>query len=153
MRHIDRECAVCYIQNKYPTKGASTMAYPYYSNSYPAYNPYNNYGPMSPQNAAGAQQIFSGQITRVNGKNGADALRLAPNSSVLLMDENDPIVWLKVTDGAGYATTTPYSIAPYQTALPVDVNSLEERVKRLEDLINGKSDDANVDGKRGQKAE
>lgn len=129
------------------------MAYPYYGNTYQPYNPYSNYMPTGPQNAAGAQQVFNGQITRVNGKNGADALRLAPNSSVLLMDENDPIVWLKVTDGAGYATTTPYSIAPYQTALPVDVNSLEERVKRLEDLINGKSDDANVDGKRGQKAE
>lgn len=98
-------------------------------------------------------KFSTAKIIRVNGKNGADALRLAPNSSVLLMDENDPIVWLKVTDGAGYATTTPYSIAPYHTALPVDVNSLEERVKRLEDLINGKSDDANVDGKRGQKAE
>lgn len=97
--------------------------------------------------------MYSGQITRVNGRNGADALRLAPNSSVLLMDENDPIVWLKVTDGAGYATVTPYSIAPYQAATPVDVNSLEERVKRLEEMINAKSDDANADGRRKQKAE
>ena len=114
---------------------------------------HNNYAPVSAQNAAGAQQMYSGQITRVNGRNGADALRLAPNSSVLLMDENDPIVWLKVTDGAGYATVTPYSIAPYQAAAPVDVNSLEERVKRLEEKLNAKSDDANADGRRKQKAE
>ena len=130
------------IQPNARGKECGAMAYPYYGNTYQPYNPYSNYMPTGPQNAAGAQQVFNGQIIRVNGKNGADALRLAPNSSVLLMDENDPIVWLKVTDGAGYAT-----------ALPVDVNSLEERVKRLEDLINGKSDDANVDGKRGQKAE
>ena len=28
------------------------------------------------------------QIIRVNGKNGAEAFRMAPNSSILLMDEN-----------------------------------------------------------------
>lgn len=126
----------------------------YFGNPYQmGYNPYSGYAPASPQNGAGAMQGFAGQITRVNGRNGADALRLAPNSSVLLMDENDPIVWLKVTDGAGYATVTPYSIAPYQAATPVDVNSLEERVKRLEEMINAKSDDANADGRRKQKAE
>ena len=126
----------------------------YFGNPYQmGYNPYSGYAPASPQNGAGAMQGFAGQITRVNGRNGADALRLAPNSSVLLMDENDPIVWLKVTDGAGYATVTPYSIAPYQAATPVDVNSLEERVKRLEDKLNAKSDDANADGRRKQKAE
>lgn len=126
----------------------------YFGNPYQmGYNPYSGYAPASPQNGAGAMQGFAGQITRVNGRNGADALRLAPNSSVLLMDENDPIVWLKVTDGAGYATVTPYSIAPYQAATPVDVNSLEERVKRLEEMINAKSDDANADGRRKPKAE
>ena len=126
----------------------------YFGNLYQmGYNPYSGYAPASPQNGAGAMQGFAGQITRVNGRNGADALRLAPNSSVLLMDENDPIVWLKVTDGAGYATVTPYSIAPYQAAAQVDVNSLEERVKRLEEKLNAKSDDANADGRRKQKAE
>lgn len=126
----------------------------YFGNPYQSmgYTPYG-YQPMTAQNASGCQQSLVCQITRVNGRNGADALRLAPNSSILLMDENDPIVWLKVTDGAGYATVTPYSIAPYQAAIPVDVNSLEERVKRLEEMIHAKSDDANVDGKRKQKSE
>ena len=116
-------------------------------------SPYGNYAPVGPQNAAGAPQTFAGQITRVNGRNGAEALRLAPNSSILLMDEHDPIVWLKVTDGAGYATVTPYSIAPYQTAAPVDVNSLEERVKRLEEMLNGKSDDGDAKPQRRAKSE
>lgn len=125
----------------------------YFGNPYqPMYNPYSCQ-PMTAQNAQGSQQAAMCQITRVNGRNGADALRLAPNSSILLLDENDPIVWLKVTDGAGYATVTPYTIAPYQAAIPVDVNSLEERVKRLEEKLNAKSDDANADGKRKQKSE
>ena len=124
----------------------------YFGNPYQmGYNPYSGYAPASPQNGAGAMQAFAGQITRVNGRNGAEAFRLAPNSSILLMDENDPIVWLKQTDGAGYATVTPYTVAPYQAAAPVDVNSLENRVKRLEEMLNAKSDDADATGKQ-QKA-
>ena len=76
------------------------------------------------------------EITRVNGRNGAEAYQLPPNSSGLLLDETAPIVWLAQTDGAGYKTLTPYSITPYQPAPPVDVQSLEERVKRLEELLN-----------------
>lgn len=76
------------------------------------------------------------EITRVNGQNGAEAYQLPPNSSNLLLDETAPIVWLVQTDGAGYKSLTPYTISPYQAAPPVDVQSLEERVKKLEELIN-----------------
>ena len=71
------------------------------------FNPYQpmgyggpyGYPSGGPQSAAGGPQAFMGQVTRVNGKGGAEAFRMAPNSSVLLMDEHDPIVWLKTTDG------------------------------------------------------
>ena len=78
----------------------------YFANPYQGYGSPYGYPSAAPQNAAGAPQAFGGQVTRVNGRNGADAFRMAPNSSILLMDENDPIVWLKQTDGAGYATDT-----------------------------------------------
>ena len=114
------------------------------------FNPYQPMGYGGPYGyPSGGPQAFMGQVTRVNGKGGAEAFRMAPNSSVLLMDEHDPIVWLKTTDGAGYATVTPYSVAPYQPAPVVDVNSLENRVKRLEEMLSGKPDDA--DAKRRQK--
>ena len=100
-----------------------------------------------------APGVWWARVTRVNGRNGADAFRMAPNSSILLMDENDPIVWLKQTDGAGYATVTPYTVTPYQAAAPVDVAGLENRVKRLEEMLSGKPDDADAPGKRKQKAE
>ena len=32
------------------------------------------------------------KFIKVNGRNGADAFRMAADSSVLLLDENDPIV-------------------------------------------------------------
>lgn len=115
---------------------------------------YNNYGGIYPpydrQMGTGGQMPQRCQVIKVNGRNGADAFRMAADSSVLLLDENDPIVWLKTTDGAGYPTITPYSIAPYQPAPEVNVNDLEIRIKRLEDILNGKSDDADVRAKRGK---
>lgn len=90
---------------------------PYYQNPYQPMGYNGQYGNYAPQNVAGAPQAFVCQITRVNGRNGAEAFRMAPNSSILLMDENDPIVWMKQTDGAGYATVTPYTVSPYQAIM------------------------------------
>lgn len=83
------------------------------------------------------------EIVRVNGENGAKAYALAPNSSVLLLDESAPIVWLKTTDGASYPTLTAYSITPYEKPQEVaapDISALEERISKLERMMsNGKS--------------
>lgn len=60
----------------------------------------NGYGyapPYTPQMGTGAQMPQRCQVIKVNGRNGADAFRMAADSSVLLLDENDPIVWLKTT--------------------------------------------------------
>ena len=78
-------------------------------------------------------------IIQVNGQNGADAFQMAPNSKVLLLDENNPIVWFVQTDGAGYKTVTPYSITPFQPEQPVDLHSLEQRLSALEEKINAQS--------------
>lgn len=105
---------------------------------YPYQNPYQQ-NPYLQQSAGfpNIQQKYD--VVKVNGRNGADAFQMAPNSSVLLLDESAPIVWLKTTDGAGYATTTPYSITPYQPEKPVDVKSLEERITKLEGIVNEQS--------------
>lgn len=117
---------------------------------------YNQFMPtyMQPQPqpvSTWAQSQQRQEIIRVNGENGAKAYQLPPNSSALLLDESAPLVWLIQTDGAGYKTTTPYTIAPYQTQPAPDYNSLAERIQRLEDMINGrKPDPANV--KRGKQS-
>lgn len=82
------------------------------------------------------------EVIQVNGENGARAFAMAPNSSALLMDATAPIVWLCTTDGAGYLTTSPFSIAPYQPEKPVDVKTLEERIERLEARMSEQSDAA-----------
>ena len=100
-------------------------------------NPYNNINTYNPYynnylNYNNQRQ----QVIRVNGQNGAKAYQLNPNSSILLLDETAPIIWLKTTDGAGYATVTAYDIAPHQNEIPVDTKSLEARVTRLEQIMN-----------------
>lgn len=79
------------------------------------------------------------EIIKVSGENGAKAYQMPANSSVLLLDETMPIVWLKSTDGAGYPSLTPYTITPYEPEPPVDFKSLEQRIINIEEIINAKS--------------
>ena len=82
------------------------------------------------------------EVVRVNGRGGAEAYAIGPNSSALLLDESGRIVWLVTTDGAGYKTVAPYDISPHQTAPAPDFSSLEDRIKKLEERVNAASDSA-----------
>ena len=98
-------------------------------------NPYlNPYYQPTPQPYSPPSSVI-----KVNGENGARAYQIGANSSALLLDESGLMVWLVVSDGAGYKTVTPYDITPHQTAPAPDFGSLESRIKRLEDMINGDS--------------
>lgn len=76
------------------------------------------------------------EVIRVNGRNGAESLQLQPNSSVLALDENEPIVWLAQSDGAGYKTVTAYRISPIKAPDQIDLSDIDARLKRLEELFN-----------------
>ena len=109
----------------------------------PMINPYLN-----------AQQPFRQQpkqeVVKVSGINGVNAYQLAPNSSVLLLDTTAPIVWLVQTDGAGYKTSTPYDIMPHESEEEVQYKSLEDRITKLEEVINAKPDVKSVTRKSEQ---
>lgn len=87
------------------------------------------------------------QVIQVNGKASVEALRMAPNSSVLVMDTTAPLVWLCTTDGIGSLTATPYEITPHKEVRPEDV--LEQRLAALEqkimEVLNGKPDAVRAD--------
>ena len=109
--------------------------YPYqsiYGNNQFSQNP--SYNQLQQNNMVGKQEVV-----RVNGKNGAEAFQLPPNSSILLLDETAPIVWLKITDGAGYPTITPYDINPHQTETiqqtEIDIKPLEQRISKLQEIV------------------
>ena len=99
-----------------------------YQTPYAYPNPY--------QTSTYQNNLTTNQIIKVHGRNGADMYHMTPNSSVLLLDELDPIVYLAQTDGAGYKTITAYDIQLHQELPPVDTRSLEQRIAKLEELIN-----------------
>ena len=90
------------------------------------------------------------QVVKVNGENGARTYQIGPNSSALLLDESGLMVWLVTSDGAGYKTVSPYDITPHKAATAPDYGSLENRIKRLEDMINGNTADSSTAGRRAQ---
>lgn len=108
------------------------------------YQQFNPYGFQQPQ-----LQPQQQQIPKVHGREGANAYTLAANSSVLLMDESEPIVWMVMTDAAGYKTVTPFDVKQHEEPKPVTqsdfqsfedtMNSFDARIKKLEESINGKS--------------
>ena len=99
----------------------------------PFLNPYGAY-PQQYQQMAVSQPPQ--QVVKVNGENGARAYQIGANSSALLLDETGTMVWLCTTDGAGYKTVSAYDIVPHQTAPTPDFSTLENRIKRLEEIVN-----------------
>lgn len=98
------------------------------------------------------QQAQTTNVVKVNGKPGAEAYQLGPNSSALLLDETAAMVWLVQTDGAGYKTSTAYDIIPHKEVKQEDMfKKLEDRITKLEDKVNAKSN--STDAKSRKSAE
>lgn len=84
------------------------------------------------------------QIIRVHGRNGADTYQMMPNSSVLLLDETAPLVYLAQTDGAGYKTVTVYDIQAHKETPMPNMQDLEHRISRLEEMITNESNNSST---------
>lgn len=102
-------------------------------------SPYNYYNPMNfnqlNSNGMNIKNLPHYEVIRVNGRAGAEAFQMGENSSVLLLDETANIIWFAQTDGAGYKTLTPFTITPYIEQQPVDINTLNDKVAQLENMI------------------
>ena len=79
--------------------------------------------------------VMQSRVAEVNGINGANAYQLAPNSSVLLLDSQKPIVYLKQTDGAGYGTVNSFDLVEHKDESTKNFENIDERLKRLEQMI------------------
>lgn len=104
---------------------------------------YGRFAPDYQQNQFFRQPLQRQEIIHVNGRGGAEAFQMAPNSNVLLLDDTGPIVWLKTTDGAGFPSLTPYTITPYQPEPQLNGAEILDRLKRLEEKIYGQPNAAN----------
>ena len=81
------------------------------------------------------QNLQPQQVTQVNGRASVDQIKLAPNSSVLLMDTTAPIVWLCVSDGLGAVSKQPYDITPHVEKPPINTEELETRLSAIESML------------------
>ena len=107
-----------------------------YQNMYGS-NPYGMYNPAVVQ-----PQPQRTTVDKVNGRNGAEMYSIAPDSSVLLLDQNNPMVWFIATDSAGYKTIIPYDIkqhedepVPDYKSIDSRLDSIDERIKAIEEAL------------------
>lgn len=115
---------------------------------YPYTSPVNNSVQSLFQFQQQQQQLIKTEIIKVNGQHGAEAMALAPNSSILLLDMNDPIIWFVSTDGAGYKTCIPYDINPHKQVTEQNLEALLSKINSRLDSLEGrmKADEShNVD--------
>ena len=73
------------------------------------------------------------QILQANGKASIDAIRMAPNSSVLIADTTQPIVWKCVSDGLGNVTAEAFDITHHKT---------EEEVEKASEILRREMENA-----------
>lgn len=71
-----------------------------------AYVPFNPTPWMPPQNAFPFvnNTVQTSELVRVNGLDGAKAYQMPANSTVALFDQNEDVMYIKSTDGAGFPT-------------------------------------------------
>ena len=105
------------------------------------------------------------QILQANGKTSIDALRMSPNSSVLIADQTAPIVWKCMSDSLGNVTAEAFDITPHKDEAQIEKENLNalvldmnERLKNLEARYepiidkSTKSDDAKFQADKADNA-
>lgn len=98
------------------------------------YNPNLNYmgqqNPYSMQNWGQTNQFTQPQNTaqqliRVNGIEGAKAYQMPPNSTVALFDTNSALMYIKMTDGAGFPTIRVFPLVEHLATQNNEQNTAE----------------------------
>ncbi|MBR3645979.1 MAG: hypothetical protein IKN54_06135 [Lachnospiraceae bacterium] len=105
------------------------------------YNPYPSMQQFGMPNTfnnsyqASSNKLPPQQIIKAKGKDSIDRIEMYPNCSALILDETAPIVWMCVSDGLGNASKIPYDISAHVEKPPVDMDTIENRIKQLEDTL------------------
>ena len=130
-------------------------------------NPYNQIPAYNPTGGQQYQMNFNPflkqpqRIPRVNGREGANAYQVEPGGEALLLDLNDPLVWLVQADDAGVKTIDALDISKHvdpeqQTMETLEervnkiVETLEVRVTKLEEAVQRESNSRNAPRPTGQ---
>ena len=93
-----------------------------------------------------SNMLMPQHIPTVNGREGAEVYRLAPDSNVILLDQSGKLIWIVATDSAGYRNIHGYTITPYTPPEPPDFNMLMNRMSRMEEMLSGLVSANNIAG-------
>lgn len=114
---------------------------PYSNYNMMGLNGFNNYNQFPQQ--LNQPQISTQNLIRVNGIDGAKAYQMPANSTVALFDNNEDIMYIKTTDGAGFPAIRTFAFNevvgntnPIQDT--ADYVTRDEFNKLKEELLNGK---------------
>ena len=113
---------------------------------YPYGMPYQPYTPQpNQQSNMYQQQPQLNQYAFVNGIEGAKAYPIMPNQSLMLMDSDNPVCYMKTSDTTGKATLKCYKLVevPEKELIndPIrdDINNINKRIDDLVKLIEEKN--------------
>lgn len=73
------------------------------------------------------------QIIQSNGV--PDSLRMSPNSSVLIADSINPIVYRCVSDGIGNVSTEAYDISPHKSEEQIEKENILDTLRQINDRL------------------
>lgn len=114
---------------------------PYSNYNMMGLNGFNNYNQFPQQ--LNQPQVNIQNLIRVNGIDGAKAYQMPANSTVALFDNNEDIMYIKTTDGAGFPAIRTFAFNevvantnPIQDT--TDYVTRDEFNKLKEELLNGK---------------
>lgn len=101
--------------------------------------------PVVPQLQMPSPQM---QVQTVSGgEESAKAFSMGPNSSVILLDANDPLIWFVSTDASGYKTVKPFTITPYVPEEPVSPSDLKDQLSQINNRLDMLEERMNTNGK------
>jgi hypothetical protein len=101
----------------------------------PLQNPYLASMPTNMQSA----QLQPCELVRVTGIDGAKAYPMQANSAVALFDNNEDVMYIKTTDGAGFPTVKAYAFTAVEErqTLPITEYVSRDEFEKLKAEVKG----------------
>lgn len=99
-----------------------------------------NFQPITTPSAYQPVQTNADQLQRVNGIDSAKAYPTRPNSTVVLFDANDDVMYIKATDASNFPTIRRFRFTEEnETVIPTQQYvTVDEFNKFKEEVLNGK---------------
>jgi len=74
-------------------------------------------------------------VDRVNGRQGAEMYGMAPDSSALILDTNNPIIWFIQTDSAGFKSITQLDFVIHKDEPAQDIKNFDSRMNEFDERL------------------